>query len=93
MSLAAADTRVDNTRRTRTIPADGPDTLYPAAVVKRRYGDVSHMWLERRLKNDAEFPRPTYIAGRRYWRLGELIEWERKCAARPPQKVLRGVAA
>lgn len=95
MSLAAlSESRpiVDNTRRPRTI-ADTPDTFLPSAVVRARYGGVSHMWLVRKLEKDAAFPRAIYIAGRRYWRLGDLIEWERKCAAQPPQKVRRGIAA
>lgn len=45
--------------------------------VRERYGNVSHMWVERRLKDDSKFPQPMYISTRRYWRLNELIEWER----------------
>jgi hypothetical protein len=93
MSLAAADAHVDNTRHARTIHSDSADTYFPTAAVRRRYGGASHMWVERRLKDDPDFPKPTYFSGRRFWRLGDLIEWERKCAARPAKKVLRGVAA
>lgn len=57
-----------------------PDTLLRRRDVQARYGGISHMWIERRLK-DSEFPAPLYIAKRRYWRLGDLIAWEQKVAA------------
>lgn len=58
------------------------DTLIPTAQVRRRYGGCSHMWIERRLKDDPTFPKPLYIAKRRYWRLGDLEAWERAVAVR-----------
>lgn len=61
---------------------DDPNVLIPTAQVRARYGNVSHMWVERRLKDDPDFPRPLYIAKRRFWRLGELAAWERSVAAR-----------
>ncbi len=63
-------------------PETSPDTLIPIAQLRARYGGVSHMWIERRLKDDAAFPRPLYIAKRRFWRLAELATWERSVAAR-----------
>jgi hypothetical protein len=62
---------------------DIDDTLIPAAQVRARYGDVSHMWLVRRLNDDPEFPRPVYISTRRFWRRGALVAWERALACRP----------
>jgi hypothetical protein len=59
------------------------DTLIPAAQVRARYGGCSHMWIERRLKGDPDFPRPVYISKRRFWRLGDLAAWERTLARRP----------
>jgi hypothetical protein len=59
------------------------DQLLSTASVRRRYDDVSHMWVERRLNDDPSFPRPLYIAKRRFWRLGDLVEWERGLASRP----------
>jgi hypothetical protein len=39
-----------------------PRTLFlKARQVRERYGDVSHMWIERRRK-DADFPPPVYFA-------------------------------
>lgn len=57
--------------------SNADDTLIPTAQVRRRYGNCSHMWVERRLKDDPDFPRPVYIAGSRFWRLGHLASWER----------------
>ena len=39
------------------------------------FGGVSAMWLERRLADDPLFPRPRYIAGKRYWEVEELAAW------------------
>jgi hypothetical protein len=58
------------------------DTLLRTAHVRARYGDVSHMWVERRLADDPNFPKPLYIAKRRFWRLGDLLRWERELVAR-----------
>lgn len=57
--------------------ADDPNALVPTSQLRARYGGVSHMWVERRLKDDPDFPRPLYIAKRRFWRVAELIAWER----------------
>jgi predicted DNA-binding transcriptional regulator AlpA len=57
---------------------DGPgDQVYlTAKQVRVRYGGCSHMWIERRLKDDSGFPRPIFIGRRRFWRLDELTVWE-----------------
>lgn len=48
-----------------------------AAQVRARYGNVSRMWLFRRLEKDG-FPQPILFGGRsRFFRLTELEEWER----------------
>lgn len=52
-----------------------------AAQVMSRYGGVSHMWIERKLK-DSSFPRPVRFGGRlRFWRAGDLLAWERATIA------------
>ncbi|QDM16843.1 hypothetical protein FNL55_13180 [Tardiphaga sp. vice352] len=56
-------------------------TLIPTAQLRARYGGVSHMWVERRLKDDVLFPRPVYLGKRRFWRLDDLTVWERIRAA------------
>ena len=51
--------------------------------LRARYGGRSHMWIERRLKDDeAPLPRPIYIGRLRYWKLPEIEAWERQQAAR-----------
>jgi predicted DNA-binding transcriptional regulator AlpA len=61
-------------------PAESPatDNLGTARQVKRHFGEVSDMWLWRRLRDDPTFPRPLVINGRRYWRWSELRIWEDK---------------
>jgi len=45
--------------------------------IRARYG-VSHMWVERRLKDDKTFPRPALVVGkRRFWLVTDLVKWER----------------
>jgi predicted DNA-binding transcriptional regulator AlpA len=48
--------------------------------VRARYGDVSDMWLHRRLR-DSDFPKPLVINGRRFWRISDLEAWEAKLHA------------
>jgi len=54
----------------------------PIAAVCSRYDHVSDMWIERRLKDDSGFPKPIYIAKRRFWRLADLELWERSLATK-----------
>ena len=65
------------------------DGFLNSKQVRDRYGDVSDMWLHRKLRDDAEFPKPLIINTRRYWKLSALIAWEQKCAARPVDVVRR----
>jgi len=53
-----------------------------AAQLRERYGNVSHMWIERRLKRVPNFPRPVKLGGSglRMFELDELEQWERACA-------------
>jgi hypothetical protein len=50
--------------------------------LRDRYGGVSHMWIERRLLDDPEFPKPVYFGIRRFWKLAGLETWERTRAAK-----------
>lgn len=57
---------------------DGANEInLPASNVKARYGGVSDMWIWRRLRDNSNFPSPVDIGGRRFWRLSELVAWER----------------
>jgi hypothetical protein len=52
------------------------ETLINSAQLRKMMGGVSDMWLHRRLSDaKAEFPKPTVIANRRYWRVGEIRAW------------------
>jgi predicted DNA-binding transcriptional regulator AlpA len=55
----------------------GSDLFLSARDTKRRYGNVSDMWLYRREHDEtSNFPKPIRISGRRFWRLSDLVEWE-----------------
>jgi predicted DNA-binding transcriptional regulator AlpA len=55
--------------------------------LRHRYGGVSHMWIERRMADDPNFPKPLYFGARRFWALAELEAWERATAAKPRSAV------
>ena len=58
-----------------------PGAIYISATqVCQRYGGLSDMWLHRMLARDPSFPRPTYFGKRRFFRIDELIAWERASA-------------
>jgi predicted DNA-binding transcriptional regulator AlpA len=48
-----------------------------AKQLRGRYGNRSHMWIERRLTEDPNFPRPVYFGRFRFWALDEIEQWER----------------
>jgi hypothetical protein len=90
-SIGRGSVRVDDppqvrgTHRPRAAHGDRADNdgdeeherLLTAAQVKRRFGDASDMWLWRRLHDSSGFPQPLFICARRFWKLSELIAWER----------------
>lgn len=66
------------------------DVFLNSRQVMQRYGGASHMWIIRRQAQDG-FPGPTYLGRQRFWRLANLIAWERAQAtkgaqAAPPPK-------
>jgi predicted DNA-binding transcriptional regulator AlpA len=48
-----------------------------APQVRRRFGDKSDMWLWRLLREEPAFPRPVRIRNQRYWRVTDLVAFER----------------
>jgi predicted DNA-binding transcriptional regulator AlpA len=59
------------------------DSFLPARRVWERY-HVSAMTIYRWLREEAMgFPRPVYLGRFRYWKLSELVAWERSKAERP----------
>jgi len=56
---------------------DSTEQFLPARRVWERYG-VTSMTLWRWLKDaDLKFPHPMRIGRLRYWRVSDLVEWER----------------
>lgn len=47
-----------------------------APQVCARYGGRSHMWLERKLKQDPKFPKPRRSGRLRFFKISELEEYE-----------------
>ena len=69
-----------------TIEPLDSDVYLDAPAVKRRYGGRSDMALWRWARDPKlGFPQPIYIQKNRYWRLVDLIEWERKRPTGKPQ--------
>jgi hypothetical protein len=68
-----------NQRPPRPVPVDA--VYISAAQVCNRYGGRSHMWLERQLQNNSEFPRPEYFGRLRFFRIVDLENYERNSAA------------
>jgi hypothetical protein len=49
------------------------------AQLRKRWGDCSHMFVERRLMSDPTFPKPVKLGGRlRLWDLDEVDSYERR---------------
>lgn len=61
------------------------DIFLSAAQVRARYGGVSFMWIERRLKDDSGYPSPIKMGRLRFWRLADLEHWERAQATKSKQ--------
>ena len=61
---------------------DSTEQFLPARRVWERYG-VTSMTLWRWLKDaDLKFPQPMRIGRLRYWRISDLVEWERSASTR-----------
>lgn len=69
---------------TKRLPKNAaPDPVWISArQLCDRFGGVSHMWLERRLAKDPGFPRATKFGRLRFFRLSEVVAWERAAAAK-----------
>ena len=48
--------------------------------LRARWGNCSHMTIERKIKNDPEFPRPYHFMRIRMFDLAEIEEYERNAA-------------
>jgi predicted DNA-binding transcriptional regulator AlpA len=53
-----------------------------AAQVCERYGNRSHMWLERMIRDNPGFPKPIKLGkSMRFFLVEDLVRFERNCAA------------
>ena len=60
-----------------TMRSEIENVFLTARQVRARYGGRSDMWLWRLLRDEPEFSRPTYLREQRYWKVSDLLEWER----------------
>ncbi|WP_068111267.1 helix-turn-helix transcriptional regulator [Tropicimonas marinistellae] len=71
--------RTDTAIAALTVTQDqsaNPNKRIPAHTVRELCGGISDMSLWRWLNDPAlNFPKPIYIARRRYWREVEIIDW------------------
>jgi len=67
-----AKAMVDNLGPARETPQ--PDRRIQAAPVRALCGDISDMTLWRWI-NERDFPKPSYIGRRRYWRERDVLAW------------------
>ena len=58
-------------------PAAPAKTYLTANQVRARYGNVSVMWITRKLASDATFPKPVKFGRLRFWDSAALDAWER----------------
>jgi predicted DNA-binding transcriptional regulator AlpA len=58
-----------------TTEKPNPERRIQAAAVRELCGNVSDMWLWRRLDRDPTFPKPFYISKRRFWRERDVVQW------------------
>lgn len=57
-----------------------------AKQVLARYGGRSDMWLVRKLKADADFPKPAYSGRLRFFRLDELEAYDKAIVVRGKER-------
>ena len=75
-------TQLELTTSTHRIRVSDDVRYLTAGQVKRRYGDVSDMWIWRHMR-DHGFPRPVQFGGptsARHWLLTDIEQWERSKA-------------
>jgi hypothetical protein len=71
-------------RPPKPVPVDA--IWITARQVRRRYGDLSEMWLWRKLRDDPDFPQPYFNGHLRTWKVPELDAYDLKMATRSPKK-------
>jgi hypothetical protein len=54
------------------------DRFLTTRQLRHRWGDCSHMFIERRLKADPDMPQPDYFGRLRFFRLSKIETYEAK---------------
>ena len=71
-------------------PVLDDEMLVSAVQLRAQLGGVSDMWIWRRLQDpnpETRLPEPSaVIAGRRYWKVGQIREWLARQSQRKPHK-------
>ena len=79
-AAAAVDLVLRSGRSLAEIKDEADELFFPAPMVASRY-HVSDMTLYRWLRDPRmDFPKPHYFGRFRYWKLSELVAWERQHA-------------
>jgi hypothetical protein len=47
--------------------------------LQERWGGISHMTVERRLRDDPSFPKPRFFGRLRFWKIADVEAYERAC--------------
>lgn len=69
-------------QKRRTIREANDDAVYiSVSQICARYGGRTRMWFERLYRDDSDFPRAFVLRKIRYFRLADVIAWERRRAA------------
>jgi predicted DNA-binding transcriptional regulator AlpA len=66
------------------VSQDQKPNLIRTRAVQTFFGGVSRMWIYRRLTDDADFPKPIWIGGERFFNAAELESYVKFAADRPP---------
>lgn len=62
-------------RKVQPVPVDAK--WISSIQLRQRYGGKSHMWIVRNLKNNPEFPRPSYQGRMQIFSVAEFDEYDR----------------
>jgi hypothetical protein len=62
-------------RKVQPVPVDA--VWMTSTQLRARYGNRSHMWIVRNLKNNPDFPRPSYHGRMQIFSVKEFDEYDR----------------
>jgi hypothetical protein len=71
-------------RQPKPIPVDA--VWITSKQLRARYGNLSEMWLWRKLRDDADFPQPRYNGHLKLFSVAALDAYDKKMATESPVK-------